>query len=176
VNGDFLPDKVFRTGSGVFYRPNLFGPAGQPRFGDTPIQLTNLPGIFSESSTSATTGVESDFGVAAQLNHVSTTTRSDRYSGDVNADGITDLITNGSVLFGFLDANGSPSYSANSADARAPVGSGAVNGPVVGDQTAEFERQVHAHPLLDSVPAVGGAVGRHGRRHRRGAADGRRRC
>ncbi|HEV8562247.1 MAG TPA: SpvB/TcaC N-terminal domain-containing protein [Actinophytocola sp.] len=151
VNGDSLPDKVFRTGSGIFYRPNLSGPHGQPRFGDTPIRLNNLPGISSENTNSSTVGVEAYFGVSAQLDFVSTTTTTDRYFLDVNGDGITDLVSNGSVLFGFLDANGNPSYSANSGDSGVPVGAGAASGTIVGDQTAEFERQVDAAPLLDSV-------------------------
>jgi RHS repeat-associated protein len=151
VNGDNLPDKVFRSGGGVFYRPNLSGPGGQSRFGDTPIPLTNLPAISTETSRSRTIGIESYFGVAAQLDHVSTTTTSDRYFIDVNGDGITDLVNNGGVLFGHLDANGNPAYSANSQDTPAPVGTGAVSGVIVGNQAAEFERAVDASPLLDSV-------------------------
>lgn len=151
VDGDNLPDKVFRSGGDVFYRKNLSGPTGEPRFGDTPIRLTNLPAISSETTRSRTIGIESYFGVAAQLDHVSTTTTSDRYFNDVNGDGITDLVNNGGVLFGFLDVNGNPAYSTNSHDTPVPVGAGAVSGPVVGDQTAAFERAVDASPLLDSV-------------------------
>jgi RHS repeat-associated protein len=151
VNGDNLPDKVFRSGGGVFYRPNLSGPGGQARFGDTPIRLTNLPAISSEKTRSRTVGVESYFGVAAQLDHVSTTTTSDRYFTDVNGDGITDLVNNGGVLFGYLDASDNPAYSANSHDTPVPVGAGAVSGDLVGDQRAEFERAVDASPLLDGV-------------------------
>lgn len=151
VNGDNLPDKVFRDGGAIFYRPNLSGPNGQPKFGDTPIRLRNLPGISSERTSSGTVGVESYFGVAAQLDYVSTTTSSDRYFADVNGDGITDLVNNGNVLFGHLDENGDPVYSANSADTPVPVGAGGVSGTIVGDQTAEFERQVDAFPLMDSV-------------------------
>ncbi|WP_157367925.1 SpvB/TcaC N-terminal domain-containing protein [Alloactinosynnema sp. L-07] len=151
VNGDNLPDKVFRSGGGIFYRPNQSGPTGQTRFGDTPIRLTNLPSISRERTRSATVGIESYFGVAAQLDYVSTTTNSDRYFADVNGDGITDLVNNGGVLFGHLDANGQPAYSANSHDTPVPVGTGAVLGTIVGDQTAEFERQVDQFPLMDSV-------------------------
>lgn len=133
VNGDNLPDKVFRTGSGVFYRPNLSGPGGQARFGDTPVRLTNLPAISAERTTSGTVGVESYFGVAAQLDHVSTTTRTDRYFTDVNGDGITDLVSNGSVLFGHLDGAGNPTYSADSNATPVPIGADAVDGGVVGD-------------------------------------------
>ncbi|HEX9335448.1 MAG TPA: SpvB/TcaC N-terminal domain-containing protein, partial [Pseudonocardiaceae bacterium] len=150
VNGDNLPDKVFRSGGQIFYRPNLSGPNGQPRFGDA-IPLPNLPAISSESSQSGTVGIESYFGVAAQLDYVSTTTRSDQYFADVNGDGITDLVSNGSVLFGHLGANGQPTYSNNSADTPVPIGAGTVSGSLVGDQTAQFERQVDAFPLMDSV-------------------------
>ncbi|WP_081916179.1 SpvB/TcaC N-terminal domain-containing protein [Saccharothrix sp. NRRL B-16314] len=151
VNGDNLPDKVFRSGGGVFYRPNESGPDGQTRFGDTPIRLTNLPGISTEKTRSGTVGIESYFGVAAQLDYVSTTTTSDRYFTDVNGDGITDLVNNGGVLFGHLDADGRPAYSADSGDTGVPVGDGTASGTIVGDQTAEFERQVDAFPLLDGV-------------------------
>ncbi|MGQ0837718.1 SpvB/TcaC N-terminal domain-containing protein [Actinokineospora sp.] len=151
VNGDNLPDKVFRSGGGIFYRANLSGPDGPTRFADTPVRLTNLPAISSESTRSGTVGIESYFGVAAQLDYVSTTTVSDRYFSDVNGDGITDLVNNGGVLFGYLDANGNPAYTANSADTPVPVGAGTASGTIVGDQTAEFERQVDAFPLLDSV-------------------------
>jgi RHS repeat-associated protein len=151
VNGDGLPDKVFRTGAGVFYRPNLSGPHGAPRFGDTPIRLANLPAITSENTSSFTAGLEAYFAVTAQLDYVSTTTRTDQYLEDVNGDGILDLVSNGNVLFGHLDASGNPSYSANSVDTGVPVGTGTASGTIVGDQTAEFQRQVDANPLLDSV-------------------------
>lgn len=151
VNGDGLPDKVFRKGGSVFYRPNLSGPGGQPKFGDTAIRLPDLPGISAEKTLSGSIGIEGYAGVAAQLDFVSTTTISDRYFADVNADGITDLVNNGSVLFGRLDANGQPAYGANSLDTPVPVGAGAVSGTIVGDQTAEFQRQVDNSPLLDGV-------------------------
>jgi RHS repeat-associated protein len=150
VDGDNLPDKVFRTSNGVFYRPNLSGPGGQPEFGD-PLRLGDLPGISAEKTRSRTVGVESYFGVAAQLDHVSTTTTSDRYFSDVNGDGITDLVNNGRVKFGYLDPTGKPAYSEDSHDTPVPVGAGAVSGTIVGDQRAEFERAVDATPLLDSV-------------------------
>lgn len=151
VNGDNLPDKVFRSSGRVYYRPNQSGPSGQTRFGDTAIPLDGLPGISSERTRSGTVGIESYFGVAAQLDYVSTTTTSDRYFADVNGDGITDLVNNGGVLFGHLDANGNPGYSADSNDTGVPVGAGTASGTIVGDQTAEFNRQVDTFPLLDSV-------------------------
>ncbi|MFD6533447.1 SpvB/TcaC N-terminal domain-containing protein [Streptomyces sp. NPDC060184] len=151
VNGDSLPDKVFRKNGEVFYRPNLSGPAGQQKFADTPVELTGLPGLSRETTLSGTAGIEAYAGVNGQLDYVSTTTTSDRYFTDVNADGIADLVDNGGVLFGRLDANGNPVYSADSGDTAVPVGSGATTGTIVGDQTAAFERAVDASPLMDSV-------------------------
>ncbi len=151
VNGDSLPDKVFRKNGGVFYRPNLSGPGGQPKFGDTALRLTNLPGISRESSLSGTVGIEGYAGVAAQLDFVGTTTMADRYFADVNGDQITDLVNEGGVLFGYLDADGQPAYSANSGITPVPVGSGQVSGKIVGDQSAALNRQVANSPLLDSV-------------------------
>ncbi|MCY0939523.1 SpvB/TcaC N-terminal domain-containing protein, partial [Streptomyces sp. H34-S4] len=152
VNGDNLPDKVFRKNNDVFYRPNLATPGGEPKFGDTPIKLTNLPGISTERTLSGTIGVESYvLTTSAQLDFVGTTTTSDRFFSDVNGDGITDLVNNGGVLFGYLDANGQPAYSTDSTRTPAPIGGGAVTGEIVGDQTAQFNQQVDNSPLLDSV-------------------------
>jgi hypothetical protein len=151
VNGDNLPDKVFRSGGDIFYRANRSGPNGQTRFDDTAVKLSGLPAISSERTLSGTVGIESYFGIAAQLDYVSTTTTSDRYFADVNGDGITDLVNNGGVLFGHLDSSGKPVYTNNSGDTGVPVGPGTVSGTIVGDQTAEFERLVDQFPLLDSV-------------------------
>lgn len=152
VNGDNLPDKVFRKKNEVFYRPNLAKPGGEPKFGDTPVKLTGLPGISTERTLSGTIGIESYvLTTSAQLDFVGTTTTSDRFFSDVNGDGITDLVNNGGVLFGYLDAQGQPAYSADSTRTPAPIGGGAVTGQIVGDQTAQFNQQVDNSPLLDSV-------------------------
>ncbi|WP_409495477.1 SpvB/TcaC N-terminal domain-containing protein [Amycolatopsis sp. cmx-11-12] len=151
VNGDNLPDKVFRKDGEVWYRPNLAAPGGQPKFGETPIKLPGLPAISSESTLSGTAGLEAFAGVAAQLDLVSTITTSDRYFSDVNGDGITDLVNNGGVLFGHLDANGNPAYSEDSRKTPVPVGPGVASGSFVGDQRAAFDRAVDTSPLLDSV-------------------------
>nr|CEL15614.1 Mll6838 protein [Kibdelosporangium sp. MJ126-NF4] len=151
VNGDNLPDKVFRKDGAVFYRPNLAVPGGQPKFGDTAIKLSGLPGLSSETTLSGTAGVEAYAGVSAQLDVVSTITTSDRYLSDVNGDGITDLVNNGGVLFGYLDANGNPAYSEDSKQTPVPVGGGTASGTFVGNQRAAFDRAVESSPLVDSV-------------------------
>jgi len=152
VDGDNLPDKVFRGGGGVAYRKNLSGPAGQPRFADAVVRLANLPGILSESSSTLTVGVEAYPGPAAiQLDHVDTVSTTDRYFTDVNGDGITDLVNGSSVLFGRVGPDGAPAYGL-SGDSPVPVGSAPVDaGGVLGDFAAARERQIDSHPLIDSV-------------------------
>jgi hypothetical protein len=52
---------------------------------------------------------------------------------------------------GFAHLAGSVGWLLNSNDTPVPVGTGKASGTIVGDQTREFERQVDAFPLLDSV-------------------------
>jgi RHS repeat-associated protein len=152
VDGDDLPDKVFKDGGTVRYRKNLSRPGGEPRFSDTAQPLRNLPGILADQSDSLTLGVEGYIGaVAAQLDDVDTTSTTDRYFADVNGDGITDLVDGGSVLFGRVGADGVPVYGL-AADTPAPIGASTVdpNG-VLGDFSADRDRKIDSFPLVDSL-------------------------
>jgi RHS repeat-associated protein len=151
VDGDGLVDKVFRSGGGVSYRKNLSGPTGQLRFADAVTPLRTLPGILSESSSSLTVGVEAYPGVAVQLDHVDTTTTTDRYFADVNGDDIPDLVNGSSVLFGHIGTDGVPAYGLSSAS-PAPIGTSHTDASgVIGDFSAARERQIDSHPLTDAV-------------------------
>ncbi|MEJ3742963.1 SpvB/TcaC N-terminal domain-containing protein [Actinomycetes bacterium KLBMP 9797] len=151
VDGDNLPDKVFRGDSGMVYRKNLSRPGGQPRFSDDVTALRNLPGILRQSSDTLTAGVESYIGVAAQLDFVDTFTTTDRYLTDVNSDGITDLVNGDAVLFGRIGPDGAPVYGA-SGDTPVPIGSAPVDASdLIRDFTADRERQTDSHPLVDTV-------------------------
>ncbi|MEU4162124.1 SpvB/TcaC N-terminal domain-containing protein [Actinoplanes sp. NPDC026670] len=152
VDGDSLPDKVFTRGDGVVYRKNLSRPGGQPRFADTVTPLRNLPGFLGQSSNSSTIGLESYLGgVAAQLDHVDTFTTTERYLADVNADGISDVVNGGDVLFGRIGADGAPVYGLSS-QTPVPIGSAPVDTDgIVGDLTTDREREIDSHPLVDTV-------------------------
>jgi len=73
MDGDGLPDKVFRGGGGFYYRPNQSGPHGSPTFGDA-VQLPSLPAISREQVTSTTIGGELYFFVAAMFDSIRATT------------------------------------------------------------------------------------------------------
>lgn len=150
VDGDSLPDKVFRDGASVKYRKNLSGPDGELRF-SSEVRSLALPGIMEESSDSLTVGVEAYLGVAAQLDHVTTFSTTSRYFSDVNADGIADLVTGSSVLFGRIGPEGTPVYGV-SGDTPVPIGTGQVDTDgLLGDLAAEQDRLIDSFPLLDSL-------------------------
>jgi RHS repeat-associated protein len=151
VDGDSLPDKVFKDGGTVKYRKNLSGPTGPAAFSDQAIPI-NLPGIASESSNTLTLGIEGYLSaVAAQLDYVNTFATTDEYFSDVNGDGIQDLVSGTSVLFGRVGADGKPVFGI-SGDSPVPISQGAVdaNG-LFGSFTQDRERLIDSFPLLDSV-------------------------
>ncbi|MFC0629173.1 hypothetical protein, partial [Kribbella deserti] len=152
VDGDGLPDKVFRSGGVVKYRKNLAKPGGQLAFEDT-ARVLGLPGGFlGERSKTFTVGPEGYAGgVAAQLNYVETTSETGTYFHDVNGDGITDVVADGGVLFGRLNAAGVPVYGV-SGDTPVPVDSRQVDtSKLFGDYSAQRERLIDSFPLLDTV-------------------------
>jgi len=151
VDGDTLPDKVFRDGGTVKYRKNLSGPTGPASFSST-AQTLNLPGIAGDSNNTLTLGVEAYFGaVAAQLDYVNTFTSTEQYFSDVNGDGIQDLVTGSSVLFGRVGANGQPVFGI-SGDTPVPITQGTVDSTgLFGNFAQDRDRLIDSFPLLDSV-------------------------
>jgi RHS repeat-associated protein len=151
MNGDGLPDKVFKGGGGFFYRPNQSGPNGQTSFGDR-VPLPTLPAISRERVTSTTIGGEIYFGLPVMVDFNRATTQADTYFADVNGDGLTDLVSGGHVLFGFINAAGVPTFSANSADTPVPVGAGAIDTTDLLENADAIEAERAANfPLLDTL-------------------------
>ncbi|MFE7033661.1 SpvB/TcaC N-terminal domain-containing protein [Streptomyces sp. NPDC057621] len=151
VDGDNLPDKVFERGDGYVFRKNLSRPGGEPKFAAATTALHNLPGIFRESTSSRTAGIESYLAGAQQLDHISTVSTTQRYFADVNADGVVDLVNGSAVVFGRVGADGEVTYG-SAADTPAPIGTGTVDAAgTLPDLTAERERRIASFPLVDSV-------------------------
>lgn len=126
LNGDNLPDKVFKNGSGVSVRFNTSGPDGSTDYGP-PVALPTLPAIAKEKSDMTSAGPEVYLTVNAFTNHSDTFTEDTSYFSDVNGDGLTDLVNDGTVLFNHLDANGVPTFTADSNDTPVPIGAGALD-------------------------------------------------
>jgi RHS repeat-associated protein len=127
LNGDGLPDKVFRQNGQSFFRLNTTQPGGPVTFSDQAVSLPTLPAISHSSSSQFSAGAEAYFGANVFANQSEATTTSDTYFQDVNGDGLPDLVADGQVLFNHLDASGVPVFTANSADTPVPIGSTAVD-------------------------------------------------
>jgi RHS repeat-associated protein len=151
LNGDDLPDKVFKSGSGISIRFNTSGPDGSTDFG-SPVATPTLPGIAKESADMTSFGAEVYLTVNAFTNHSETFTKDTTYFSDVNGDGLTDLVSDGTVLFNHLDATGVPTFTANSSDTPVPIGAGALDSTgLVADYTASKNQQDTNNPPIDVV-------------------------
>ena len=153
VDGDNLPDKVFRKDDAVFYRKNLAKPGGSLAFSDTAVRLDTLPGGFSsEHSDSLTLGLDKFFETgSAQLDFVNTFATTDRYFLDVNDDGILDLVNGTNVLFGRIGAGGVPLYGVDD-ETPVPITQGTIDtSKLFGDFGTDQTRFDQSSPLLDTV-------------------------
>jgi len=149
LNGDDLPDKVFKSGSGFSIRFNTSGPDGSTDFG-SPVATPTLPGIAKEKADMTSYGPEVYTTVNAFTNHSDTFTEDTTYFSDINGDGFTDLVNNGTVLFNHLDANGVPTFTANSGDTPVPIGAGALDSSaLVQDFSAVKAQQDANNPPVD---------------------------
>lgn len=125
INGDLLPDKVFRRGNDLVWRKNLYG-QGTAGFG--PVRPVIGIREFSVTSTTETNiGFEANItpffaGYENTTSRTSTTT----YFSDFNGDDLIDILHRGRVYFNHLDDNGNPTFTLNSGDTPSPIVSGAA--------------------------------------------------
>ncbi|OQW91171.1 MAG: hypothetical protein BWK78_05340, partial [Thiotrichaceae bacterium IS1] len=126
INGDKLPDKVYRKKDGsIYYRPNLSGPSGQEKFGE-PRPIAHLPKWFSiEGSVSWFNGTvtqNTSLGTSSGSNSSRTKTKQRVYFFDRNGDGLMDLAYKKSVLFNYRNSQGEVDFSPDSNDTPYPLG------------------------------------------------------
>jgi RHS repeat-associated protein len=151
MNGDGLPDKVFKGGGGFHYRPNLSGPGRAAGFGE-PVVLPTLPAIGHEEVTSTTLGIETYFVLTTQRDYSVSETETSVYFSDVNGDGLTDLVSGGQVLFGYRNAAGVPTFSGDSQDTPVPIGTGSIlTDNLLEDAAAVEAKRAADFPLMDSM-------------------------
>lgn len=157
MDGDGLPDKVFKkfdplsNRESFYYRSNE-SKRGVAGFGATPVLLETLPAIGREKVTSTTLGIESYFWGSQQKDWSVSETTTTAYFSDVNGDGLTDLVSGGQVLFGYRNALGVPTFSADSQDTPVPIGKGTVDTDNLLEDAAAVEAQRAADfPLMDTL-------------------------
>lgn len=151
INGDLLPDKVFRDGNDLRWRENLAG-TGERAFG--PVRPVNGIRDFSVVKTS-----ETNFGFEANITpffagYENTTARTttSTYFSDFNGDDLVDIAHRGRIYFNALDGNGNPSFTLNSGDTPSPIVAGAdPDGELVAVDPLEQLELINMTPKHDVV-------------------------
>lgn len=147
LDGDGLPDKVFKNKNGVFYRKNLAG-SGQNGFGDAKeINISNL-GLSKNSSFNW--GVDAIISIGnVGYDKLRSTNKTKSYFMDFNGDGLVDYVKNGQVYYNRL-VNGVPTFDRTSSGTPSPVaGGGTITIP--GSSTLSQEEIEKQNPLHDVV-------------------------
>jgi RHS repeat-associated protein len=151
INGDRLPDKVFKDGGSLYYRANLSGPDGVLEFG--PKRPVNGISNFSQGKNfSDNVGIESHFGIFAGFTKTNSDQITSTYFAEVNGDQLIDIVKNGVVYFNHLDNSGNPTFTTLSDDTPSPVNAaGGIDPNLITQDPAELEQAIDDHPLHDMV-------------------------
>ncbi len=102
MDGDGLPDKLFKTGGKLKYRKNMgYG------FSDYVVPVEGDLGrmVYSTSKTTSKTGSVNIAIGGIDISESNANNRVHSYFEDVNADGLIDMVQNGTVLFNRIDPN-----------------------------------------------------------------------
>jgi RHS repeat-associated protein len=171
INGDGLPDKVYRDSDGtpnpadtsntsgdandtnrdgpIRFRLNQSGPNGSTTFGPeqtvTGITRLSTEGNFGlEGAFEAFPGATVAFGLGAEVSW------GDAYFSDVNADGLPDYVSGGKVWFNHL-VGGVPTFEQGSGNTPVPVEDASATSPLP-QAVQDIQAQLAADsPLVDTV-------------------------
>lgn len=154
VNGDGLPDKIYRKDGQIKFRPNLGLPGSTVGFG-SPQDITGINQLSETTSDSKSVGFQASFGVFAGYTYNTSKSVTKTYFSDVNGDGLVDLVDNGSVKFNHT-LNSSylnlASFSPDNSQTHNPVGSGAISTIITNNVTVETKDQLRdENPQHDIV-------------------------
>jgi len=151
VDSDGLLDRMQCDRHRCSYNRNLGFASGVASFEP---QAATLEGFghsfFRENSFTFGAGPQVHaYGVSVVAHWTHAIANTTRYLSDVNADGYIDLVANGNVTFGYLDATGAVRFSDSSHDT--PVRLGGL-GSTLGDSLDDLDEEMRkAMPLIDSV-------------------------
>ena len=111
IDGDGLPDKVFKDGSKFFYRKNL-----GDKFSSEVYPIKDLPNLSYSRNRSSDKGFSANVMVGNYTeSDAKSASKTTTYMTDVNADGLLDVVDNERVYFGYIDPRTkAPSYSLDS--------------------------------------------------------------
>lgn len=161
LNGDGLPDKVYRKGGAVYYRPQKSSSGNnEVLYGDA-IKVSGISSFSTSKSSTNSGGVKATVGymsltVVKGKDFSKTKTKTTEYFSDINGDGLVDLVSNGKVYFNHLefDSNGNavPTFTLSSADTPSPIiYSGKIDASVITIDLDEQKEAVKSSPMEDIV-------------------------
>ena len=161
LNGDGLPDKVYRKGGAVYYRPQKRSSGNnEVLYGDA-IKVSGISNFSTSKSSTNSGGVKATVGymsltVVKGKDFSKTKTKTTEYFSDINGDGLVDLVSNGKVYFNHLefDSNGNavPTFTLSSADTPSPIiYSGKIDASVITIDPEEQAEAIKSSPMEDIV-------------------------
>ncbi|HEY4110087.1 SpvB/TcaC N-terminal domain-containing protein [Puia sp.] len=149
INGDGLPDKVFKQNGSLHYRANLGG--ATKTFGPSK-PITGVSDISASNNISIGGGVQVvPYTLFVGYEHTEMNITTTVYFSDFNGDGLMDIANNGTVYFNHLDAQGNPVFTTTSTPTPNPILSGNVDSSFLLKDTALQARQEKMFPLQDVV-------------------------
>ncbi len=105
LNGDGLPDKVFKKDKKLFYRPQIAINDSTFTYGAR-LCIDGVSDFLKESSSTTSWGLQASALLAYNGSWPTTRSTTTSYFSDVNADGLPDLITDDGVLFNVTKQGG----------------------------------------------------------------------
>jgi len=108
LNGDGLQDLVFEEGGKVWYCRQK--KEGSKSYFEKEQQLHGLTRLSHEVSDTHTWGLQLSFGAELSYSNPMTTSYTDVYFSDINADGLPDMVDGDCIKINHLDKNGNPYF------------------------------------------------------------------
>ncbi|MDR2948601.1 MAG: type IV secretion protein Rhs [Prevotella sp.] len=162
INGDGLPDKVYKKGNKLYYRPNISQSSGTDfKYGDETGIKGDVKDFSKSKSRSNAWGAKAigSFGIVTptigtDYDHYNNETST--YFADANNDGLVDIVVGGDVYFNHIekDANGNliPTFTLSSGDTPSPImGGGVIDTGDTEVDPQEQEDMIKYSPLQDVV-------------------------
>ena len=161
IDGDGLPDKLFKRGNELFYRKNMSADGKDLLFG----KELPIPGVnsFSEGNSisrslnadaAVEVGITKKLGASVGISytHSKDQDKTTTYLYDFNSDGLTDIAVNGQVYFNHI-VDGKPVFSpASNVTANPIIGEGSpIDKHFIPDYKVIRDSLEKEYPLNDAV-------------------------
>lgn len=155
IDGDGLSDMVYKENDGLYYCPQTivnntttFG--NKIKIQSNGVSVSNFSRNKSSSITGGIKGYMAIIEAGADM--MSSTSKTTHYFSDVNSDGLVDIVSNGQVLFNYINESGIPTFTSSSGDTPSPINNnGTINVSYFQDLRESQDSLVQYSPMQDVV-------------------------